>query len=108
MEIPRLTWQYQPNNDHFCTVQLVLKTPKKDFSMPMLLNVALVTEINLEIISKLSGMSSDRWDWYLVEISGLDDDLALAIVCWQELGAEDIWQLQLNSCGRTTYATYYG
>jgi hypothetical protein len=105
MEIPKLTLQYHPNNDHFLTVKLALKTPKKDFSEPMLQNVAEVTEINLQIISKLSGMSSDRWDWYSVAISGLDNDLALAIVCWQELGAEDIWQFQLNSCVNTTYAT---
>lgn len=108
MEIPRLTRQYHPNNEHFFTVKLVLKTPKKDFSKLMLQNVVEVTAINLQIVSKLSGMSSDRWDWYFVEISGLDDDLALAIFCWQELGAEDIWQFQLNSCVSNTYATYYG
>jgi hypothetical protein len=98
MEIPKLTRQYFPNTHHSLTVKLALKTPKKSFSDPMLTNVAHVTGIDLQIISKLSGINSDRWDWYFIEVLGAYNDLVLAIVCWQELGVKNIWQFQFNSC----------
>ena len=79
--------QYCKNLDSL-RVKLALEMPKHNFSELMLWNVAQVTTVDLQIISKLPGINSDRYDWYLVEVLGTFDDLFLAINCWEELGVE--------------------
>ena len=79
--------QYCKNLDSL-KFKLALKMPKHNFSELMLWNVAQVTTVDLQIISKLSGINSDRFDWYLVQVSGTFEDLFLTINCWEELGVE--------------------
>ncbi len=79
--------QYCENLDSL-RVKLALKIPKHNFSELMLWNIAQVTMVDLQIISKLPGINSDRFDWYLVEVLGTFDDLFLTINCWEELGVE--------------------
>ena len=69
-------------------VKLALRTPKQDFSASILQTIANLMTLDLKVISKLSGINSDRFDWYCVEVSGTFHNLALAIACWQELGID--------------------
>lgn len=77
-------------------VKLALKTPKQDYSASILQTIANHMTLDLKIISKLSGINGDRFDWYCIEVSGTFDDLALAIACWRELGIEQYLALPNN------------
>ena len=76
------------NSLNLLRCKLALKVPKQDFSESMLQDVAKVMTVDLKIISKLSGIDRDRFNWYCIEVSGTFDDLYMAIVNWRELGVE--------------------
>lgn len=88
MENQKLTLQDYRNQIKLFQTKLALKVPKQGFSESMLQDVAKVMAVDLKIVFKLSGTNSDRFDWYLIEVSGTFDDLFLAIVNWLELGVE--------------------
>ena len=88
MKNQKWTLEHRRNSFKPLKVKLALKTPKQDFFESMLQNVAEVMRVDLKIISKLTGISNDRCNWYCIEVSGTFDDLYLAIVNWRELGVE--------------------
>lgn len=88
MENQKLTLQDYRNQIKLFKIKLALKTPRHGFSLMRLSNVAKVMTVDLEVISKLPGINSDRSDWYLVEASGTFDDLSFTIACWQDLGVK--------------------
>ncbi|MEY2831690.1 MAG: hypothetical protein RLZZ574_948 [Cyanobacteriota bacterium] len=86
MQNQKLTLQHYRNKIKLFQIKLALKTPQHNFSQLTLLNIAKVMTVDLKVISKLSGINGDRFDWYLVEASGTFDNLSLTMACWQDLG----------------------
>lgn len=82
------TWQGYCNSLDLLKCKLAFKVPKQDFWESMLQNVAKVMTVDVQIVSKLTGIDNDRFDWYCIEVSGTFDNLYLAIVNWRELGVE--------------------
>jgi hypothetical protein len=81
---------HRRNNRHVLTVKLALKTPKQNFSESMLQDITDVMAVDLKIVSKLTGIDTDRFDWYIVTILGTFDDLIATVVCWEEIGIQHI------------------
>ncbi|MBW4535092.1 MAG: hypothetical protein KME09_14240 [Pleurocapsa minor HA4230-MV1] len=86
MQNQKLTLQHYRNKIKLFQIKLALKAPQHNFSQLMLLTIAEVMKVDLKVISKLSGINGDRFDWYLVEASGTFDNLSLTMACWQDLG----------------------
>jgi hypothetical protein len=86
MQNQKLTLQHYRNKIKLFQIKLALKTPQHNFSQLTLLNIAKVMTVDLKVISKLSGINGERFDWYLVEASGTFDNLSLTMACWQDLG----------------------
>jgi hypothetical protein len=77
------------NLQYYCSkIKIALQAPQQNHFHLTLLNMAKVMKVDLEVISKLSGINYDRYDWYLVEASGTIDNLSLTMACWQELGVK--------------------
>jgi hypothetical protein len=86
----RFTIYNRRRNRRLLTIKLTLKTPKRDFNELVLQDITNIMSVNLEIIGKLRGNKTDRFDWYFVTISGISDDLISTIVCWHDLGIENV------------------
>lgn len=88
MKFPKLNLQDYGNKIKLCNIRIALQTPQQNFSPSTLLDIGKVIPVDLQIISKLSGLNGDGADWYLVEASGALPDLSLTIACWQKLGVQ--------------------
>jgi hypothetical protein len=91
MENQKLTLQDYRNQIKFFKTKLAFKAPKQDFSELILHNVAEVTKVNLRIVSKLTGINSDRIDWYCIEVSGTFDDLSECDRLLERIGNQRIF-----------------
>ena len=74
MKNQNLTLQRPCNHRNFSRIKLVLKMPKQSFSELILQDIANAMRVDLKIINKLGG-NSDRFDLYLLEISGTFEHL---------------------------------